>query len=139
MRIFYHGKPEDILLWYTKTKDLFNQKLCKDITSNFVMTDLLLSRWAKQNIFLLKTETCDCLVTDTSTVNTWKNGHTEDTFEKTLEKVRNYASKKFTAWYQVSDLGHKICKLIVVTTWLYLMGSVVVPQQRKLISYYLID
>ena len=56
--------------------------------------------------FRFKTEICDSEVIDS------KHGHTKDTFEETLEKIRDNASKKFAAWYQISYIYQSLCKSV---------------------------
>ena len=115
VRIFDHGTPEDMLLWYTKIQDVFLKKPCDDAESKFDITELLLSGQALRNFLQFKTEICDSEVTTEGTAVATKRGVTEDTFKEVLEKFRDYAFKKFAARYQVSYLRHSLRKPVGVT------------------------
>ena len=115
VRIFDHGTPEDMLLWYTKIQDVFLKKPCDDAESRFDITELLLSGQAKRNFLQFKTEICDTEVITEDTTLATKRGITDDTFKEVLEKFRDYAFKKFAARYQVSYLRHSLRKPVGVT------------------------
>ena len=115
VRIFDHGTPEDMLLWYIKIQDVFLKKPCDDAESRFDITELLLSGQAKRNFLQFKTEICDTEVITEDTTRATKRGITDDTFKEVLEKFRDYAFKKFAARYQVSYLRHSLRKPVGVT------------------------
>ena len=95
VRIFDHGTPEDMLLWYTKIHDVFLKKPCDDAESKFDFTELLLSGQAKRNFLQFKNEICEKEVITEGTAIGTKRGVTKDTFKEVLEKFRDYAFKKF--------------------------------------------
>ena len=56
VRIFDHGTPEDMLIWYSKIQDIFVKKQCEDAETKFNITKLLLTGQAKRNFLQFKKE-----------------------------------------------------------------------------------
>ena len=107
VRIFDHGTPEDMLLWYSKIQDIFAKKPCEDAETKFNITELLLTGQAKRNFLQFKKE---IMSKDPETGLEFDRGVTEETFKETLEKFRDFSFKKGAARYQVQYLRQNLRK-----------------------------
>ena len=107
VRIFDHGTPEDMLLWYSKIQDIFVKKPCDDAETKFNITELLLTGQAKRNFLQFKKE---IMSKDPETGLEFDRGVTDETFKETLEKFRDFSFKKGAARYQVQYLRQNLRK-----------------------------
>ena len=53
VRIFDHGTPEDMLLWYSKIQDIFVKKPCEDAETKFNITNVLFTGQAKRKFLAI--------------------------------------------------------------------------------------
>ena len=49
-----HGTPEDVLIWYSKVREVIKQKTCEDAQAKFTMTELLLEGQGLRTFLQLK-------------------------------------------------------------------------------------